>query len=346
MAVRSKDIAKLLGISTSTVSLVLNNRPGVSAETREKVQNAIYELGFKNEKPQKAELEKNLKLIIYKKHGRVVDDTPFFSELLEGMETEARRSGCNFLISYVSSQENPADISGIIGSGIDGVIILATEMLQEDLQIVKNISLPYVMLDSYFEDETFDTVAINNSQGAYIATKHLIEMGHREIGYLKSITPINNFTERKEGFNKVLDKYNLALNEKYVFGLESNTHGAYSAMREILQNHSEMPTAFFADNDLIAIGALKAFKEAGLRIPEDISIIGFDNMSFCEICEPNLTTVSVPKQMMGMMTVRLIIEKIDSAVNENIKLEVCTKLIERNSVLNRNIQQNKNIKEN
>lgn len=341
MAPRLKDIAEKLGVSTSTVSLVLNNKPGVSEKTRQKVLKLAKELGYSTNLLSKPALknQKNIRFIIYKKHGMVVSDTPFFSELIEGIDQKARDEGFNLIISYINEQEeNQMEILRILKDNPpSGILLLATEMQREDLIPFKSLGLPLVVLDSNFSSEKIDTIIINNTEAAYEATQYLITNGHQDIGYLRSSFWINNFDERKVGFLRALSENGLKFNKKFVFHLEPTLDGAYRDMQNTLalQPPPLLPTAFFADNDIIAIGALRALKDNGYRIPEDISLIGFDNMPFCEITNPSLSTVNVYKRRMGIIALKRLIERIENELVESIKIEINTELVERKSVFKR-----------
>lgn len=337
MKIRIKDIAKAVGVSPSTVSLVLNNRPGISEETREKILKKIEELGYSTTRASSKVtkgLTKNIRFIVYKKHGKVVGETPFFSALIEGIEQEARDEGFNLLISYMNEQsENRQEIIQIIKeSPVDGILLLATEMYPHDLLIFNNLTLPIVVLDSYLENKNMDFVVISNVEAIYNATSYLIQKGHKEIGYLDSSVWIKNFEERKEGYEKAIKQCGLALRKEYIFSLEPTLEGSYKDMQDILEKRPKLPTAFVAANDIIAFGAMKALKEAGIRIPDDISIIGLDDMPFCEICDPPITTLRVYKERMGKIAVKRLIERIIDNVEERVKIEVRTELIERKSV--------------
>jgi len=334
-----KEIAEKLNISPATVSLVLNNKPGVSEKTRQRVLRAVAEAGYDTNMLSKPALRdhKSIRFIIYKKHGNVVGDTPFFSALIEGIDYEARRRGYSAVISYINDDQNKDEVLQTIKDHpLNGIIILATEMNYDDLQPFVGINVPIVLLDSYFMDAHMDSIVINNIQGAYKATKYLIDKGHTDIGYLHSSVWINNFDERMDGFLKALSDNNIKLNKKNIFSLESTLDGAYRDMADVLQAGAELPTALFADNDIIAFGAIKALREHGVRIPEDISIVGFDDMPFCTVIDPPLTTVRVYKQDIGRLAVRRLIEKIRYNADIFVNIEVGTELVERNSVLDRN----------
>jgi len=339
MKLKAKDIAKKLSISPSAVSFVLNSKPGVSEETRRKVLKVIEQMGYNTNILSKSALthNRNIRFIIYKKHGLVVSDTPFFSALMEGIDREARSLGYNLIVTYIDeNKDNLTKILHIIeGTSPDGIMLLATEMTKEDLKPFKKLNIPLLLLDSYFESENLDTVIINNLEGVYKATCYLAELGHIDIGYLHSSVWINNFDQRMAGFKKAINHKGLKLNKDFIFCLESTIDGSYKNMFKILENKPKLPTALFADNDIIAFGAIKAMKEFGIRIPQDVSIIGFDDMPFCEMIDPPLTTVMVYKQRMGMIALKRLVERIDEAPAETIRIEVNTTIVERKSVIKR-----------
>lgn len=337
MGLRIKDISDMLNISPATVSLALNNKPGVSEETRQKILSVIADMGYDTNLLSKPALRNNksIRFIVYKKHSKVVADTPFFSTLMEGIDLEARKNGYNLVISYINESENKAEVLRLIEENpLDGLIILATEMNSEDIKQFMQLGVPVVALDSYFEKEKLDTVIINNVQGAYEAVKYLIDSGHTDIGHLQSSIRIKNFEERNEGFMKALSDNKIKFEEKNVFTLEPTMEGAYNSMLDSLKKDIKLPTAFFADNDIIAFGTIKALREFGIQVPNQISIIGFDDMPFCEMIDPALTTIRVFKQRMGMLAVDRLINKIEGNIYEYIKLEIGTILIERKSVAN------------
>ncbi len=333
MALKVKDIANMLGVSPSTVSLVLNNRPGISESTRQRIFDKLTELGYSNMIPKATTNYPNLRLVIYKKHGGVVSDTHFFSQVIEGIDTQTRKSGYNLLINYISGLDPVEEqLRCFNQSSCDGLILLATEMSPEDLTPFQTLKIPTVVLDSYFQFVQQDAVVINNMQGASEAIRHLTEMGHTRIGYLHSNVYINNFQERRDGVIQALRGAGLQLPESFLFSLTPSIDGAYNSMRRLLSQQPVLPTAFFADNDLIAVGAARALREAGYVIPNDISIIGFDDMPVAEAMNPPLTTIYVPKQRLGMLAVKRLISQIQQETAEFVKIEVGTHLVCRQSV--------------
>ena len=332
MAPTAKDLAKALNLSASTVSMVLNNRPGISEKTKQRVLTEAEKVGLKiPARRTNTSASPFIHFIIYKKHGKVVSDTPFFAQLFEGIDSQTKKYDFNLQVTYFYENKNISEqLNNIKAAKSSGMLILATEMAADDMDIFSSINLPIVILDSYFEQRHHDTFVINNVQGAFNATSYLLNKGHTEIGYLRSKIRIQNFLEREDGFYKSLSGQNKT---KYIFDVAPTAEGAYIDMCSALDKSPNLPTAFFADNDIIAASCMRALKEKGYRLPEDVSIIGFDDMMpLCEIIEPPLTTMRVPKQRLGKLAVNRLIDNINHNTAEIIKLEVSTELRERGSV--------------
>jgi len=320
MAITIREIAEKANVSTATVSMVLNSKPGISEQTRRRVFDIVESFGY-NVSPLKSSMLKHngtLQLTIYRKHSQVVADTAFFEALIAGIENTARQSGYQLIVKSVTGDKLTADlvIPDHNGNSIDGILLLGTEMDEQDMLSAMDIQYPLLILDTRFLGVRSNFVVIDNVCGVYIGVKHLIEIGHREIGYLKSSIAIENFDERFEGYLKAMDSCGLDVDELYTIPLRPTIDGAYEDMSYYMSFNPKIPTAFFADNDIIACGAMKALKEAGVKIPEDVSIIGFDDMPLCTIIEPALSTIAVNKKMLGTLAVEKLIGLI-SAKEEN-----------------------------
>ena len=335
MAITAKELAKKLNLSESAISLALNHKPGVSTATRKRVLAAAEAYGYDlskhmNTKP--AASRGTIYFVIYKKHGAVVGDTPFFSQLTEGVDAACKELSCYLSIQYLHESD---DIAGLLASwrkiGCIGIILLGTEMQAHDLQSFLNSEIPLVLLDNYFEEINIDSVLINNIQGAYTATNYLIHKKAQQPGYLHSSYPINNFEERADGFYKAIRKNGMSSSRCVVHQLTPSVEGAYADMRELLARNEPLAKCYFADNDLIAVGAVRALKEAGYRIPQDVAVVGFDNLPVCTYIEPALTTVHVPKQYMGQAAVRRLYSLIHESDHVSVKTEVSTTLQKRKS---------------
>lgn len=336
MGVKVKDIAALLGISPSTVSLVLNNKPGISDATRERVFDALHQMGYQDYRPA-IQKQGIIKLVICKKHGGVVSDTPFFAQLIEGIEMRSRHHGFHISIVHLHMTGNIAEqLRSVVAPGCSGLLLLATELFEPDLDMISGTGLPFVVLDSYFDNMNFDTVVINNMQASYAATKHLAACGHKKIGYIGSSVVINNFLERRDGYLKAMQVRGLPVDEAYHFLVDSTMEGAYRDMMAHLARYPDrsafQATAFFCDNDIIAVGCMKAFKAHGFSLPDDVSFVGFDDMPLCAIMDPPLSTMQVPKQQMGALAVDRLADKINGQHDEIVKIEIGARFVERDSV--------------
>ncbi len=328
-----KDIAKLAGVSPGTVSNALNDRKGVGKETKSKIIGIAEELGyFSNQK--KGE-DMVIRLILFKKHGYVLSDTQFFSALIAACENECRQRGYELLISQIiHGEQDKEEIFKMINKNkIDGILLLATEMDETDFLNFENIHIPIVVLDSYFETKDYDYVLMNNVGGSYGAVKNLIENGHTRIGFLGSSISINNFKYRFNGFIKAIKDFKLCFQEEDRVLVEPTLEGAYRDMKNYLSLHkNNLPTAFFALDDVIALGAIKAMTEANVKIPQDVSIIGFDDTPFSSLSNPSMTTVKVYTNVMGKLAVRRLLQKINKEDEVQLKIEINTKLKIRDSV--------------
>lgn len=335
MGITAKELSEKLGISRSTISMVYNNKKGISEETRTMVKQAAQKYGYQHiQRNRLYEYPSVIQYIICLKHGNVVSDTAFFANLLQGIDSESKRLGYVLYISYFYCEENAREqINAILDRHPTGLLLLATEIDPEDLVPFKESGLPLVVLDSYVDADGSDCITISNVQGAYNAASHLIQCGHTSIGYLSSKIPIKNFEERSRGFHIAIQEH---MSHKpirsTIVKVGSTSETAYTDMCAYLDTRPTLPTAFFADNDIIASSCIKALKEYGYKIPDQISIIGFDDMPFCDLLDPPLTSMRVPKQMFGQRAVALLDQQIHGNVTDHIKMEISTTLVERKSV--------------
>jgi len=324
-----KQLSEMTGFSSATISNALNNKRGVNKETSDLIIKAAAEAGYVNDSK-----ITSIRFIVYRKHGRVVADTPFFSALISGVENECRACGYETVISHLDKNDENFNklLEQILRDRTTANMVLATEFSEKDAEPFKEAACPVIMLDCWFEDMSFDAVIIDNTDSVYNAASYLIKNGHKKIGYLKSSTPIKNFYYREVGYRRAMSRSGIPINPSYTVSLSPSMDGSYRDMNVYLDKHKDLPTAFCADNDNIALGACKALQEHGYNIPRDISIIGFDDMPFCEISSPSLTTIHVFKQEMGAFAVRRLVSIIKSGNNIKTKTQICTEFIERESV--------------
>ncbi len=340
MKVGIKKISEITGYSVATVSNALNHKRGVNSETSTRIFQIAQEIGYLNT----ARIEK-IRFVTYKRNGLIVDDTPFFPALIDGVEREAKISGYETVFCTLDRESDSyhEQLSAILNDPGAAVLLLGTEMIEEDYQLYKDVKCPLVLLDGWCDFSPFDRVLISNTDSAYRATEYLIEKGHRRIGYLKGKFRIKNFVYRATGLQQALHKNGCPINPQDIVPVLSTMEGAYHDMGNWLKEAQSLPTAFFADNDVIALGAIRALKEKGLRVPEDVSVIGFDNLMLGEVSSPRLTTIHVYKQEMGQLAVRRLVDNIKDNNNcIKAKIQVCTKLVERESVSDLNVPRKQN----
>lgn len=334
MSISAKELAQKLGLTPAAVSMALNGRPGVSDETRRLVMAAAEQYDYDFSRLAKKRLHGgSIAFIIYRRQGAVVGDTHFFSQLSEGVELGCKNAGLKLQIHYLYRDGGiESQLQDILYSGCGGVILLGTEMLWEDYAAFRRLPVPLVLLDTYFDTARHDCVLINNVQGAFTATDYLISRRKSQPGYLHSAYSISNFEERADGFYKAVRHHGMSTSKTVVHRLSPSVEGAQADLAAILNAGEETAACYFADNDLIAIGAMKAFMAKGIRIPEDVAIIGFDDIAPASYIESALTTVHVPKQYMGETATRRLVEIMGGKGHHPVKIEIGTKLVKRASV--------------
>lgn len=339
MKVSIKSISEKTGYSPATISNALNHKKGVNSDTAAEIFKVAREMGYISE----SKIMK-IKLVIFKRTGSIIDDTPFFSLMIDGIEKECRNSGMEMVICYLNRNDQDYEelVNWIIHDNSSAVILLGTELMEEDMLIYKGATCPFLLLDYWSYDMAFSGVLINNADSARVVTEYLIRKGHKEIGYLRGAYRIKAFKSRSAGYSAALKHAGLSVKKEYSLTLRTTMNGAYQDMMEYLKNGITLPTAFFADNDMIALGAMKALQEMGYRIPEDLSIVGFDDLPFSEISNPPLTTIRVPKQEMGRMAVQRILPIMSGDLPIKTKTQVCTTFVERLSVRDLNVREGNN----
>lgn len=325
----AKEIAKALGVSEAAVSIALNGRPGVSDGLRRKIRETAQAMGYDFSRLSKND-QRDIVFIIFLKSGAIVTDTPFFEQLFKGIAAECRKRKAKLTTIYSNTRDDLVSLMRTLPREA-GVILLATEMEEADCLPVAESPYPHVILDAYFEKVDSNYVLINNVHGAFIATDYLIRRTGKQPGYLRSSYPITNFEERADGFYKAVRVNGMSTSNCVVHRLCPSAEGAYSDMRELLRSGEKIADCYFADNDLIAAGASRALKDAGKKIPQDIALIGFDDIPLCEFLDPPLSTINVPKEYMGSQSVRRLLSIMENNETSKTKTEIDTQLVRRRS---------------
>lgn len=333
MALKAKDIAEILGVSTATISLVLNNKPGVGEQKRQEIIEKIKELGCDHLLKSIPVVNGNIGFVVYKTIGKIIDESPFFTYILEGLNNSLNKYGYNLVFIYMNrNMDRDTQIAQVRASECKGLIIFGVEMKREDLQVFIDSELPFVVLDNSFQDSDVDSVAINNSQGISKAMQYCYEMGHRNIGYIWCKDRITSFDERYWAYRRWMKYLGIQFKDTNICEVDYLEQAIRNQVREYLKSITDVPSVFIAENDFIACNAIHGIQDLGMRIPEDISVMGFDDRPICQMVVPSLTTVNVPKDAFGSSAVNMLMEKIKNPREYSMKIEVGTRLIVRQSV--------------
>ena len=329
-----RELAKLAEVSPATVSLVLNDRRGVSQAVRDRVRAVIIANNY--EKPAWANKQYDIKTVVfirYSQHGMLVEENAsIIAGFIEGIEVECIQQGMHLGQFGCNNTNLPQIIEKLHNIKIEGLILLGTEMSPEVCKRFLALGLPTVVIDSAMWKLAVDTVVMSNERIANQAVEYLYSLGHREIGYLQCKVEICNFKDRERGFIETLQSKGLILKPENHFLLTPTLTGVIAEMKEALEGRNHMPTAFFADNDTIALGAMKAIGEAGWKIPADVSMISVDDIVYAGMGNPPLTTMRVPRQFMGYCAVSRLVERMNKPKTVAVHVEVDAEFVKRESV--------------
>lgn len=304
------DIAKFSGVSTATVSKVLNNKGRISPPTKERVLDAVYRLNYHPSIAASSLKKKQVYTL-----GLVLPDitNPFFSEVAQVIENESSRRGYSVLIS--STNNNPeqelTQIARMLRSELDGYIIASSIQGDSGIQSLLQQGRAVVLLDRKVPtpSQQVTWIATDHIKGGQLAGKHLIEQGHSDFHIFIEPLHLATSTERLQGFCMALNEvgYEIGPNQIYLggYGIDAGKILA----RQLIDRGVSLPTAVFAGSDLIAIGAIQEFHTSGIRVPDDISIIAYDNITFSNHIYPRLTTIAQPIQEMGKKAVELVLQR-------------------------------------
>lgn len=332
----SKEIAAQLGISPATVSLALNNRPGVNRETRKRVLALAKQSGLIDKRNEE---RKNVLFLEYRKNGSDSNQSNFaqiFSSVIEGVERQAREQSCRLRVVTADAGSLSDTLAQSLDEQVSGALVLATEMDEGQMKLFEGKNVPVILLDNYCEDADLSCVTINNEQGVELAIRYLLQMGHSCIGYVHVEGDSVNFRERYYGFQRAMEIHGMPLQQQNIIRF-STLYGGEAVYWEILKGlrtMSKMPTAFFTDNDIIAIYTIQALHELKLRVPEDVSVIGFDNIASAEFVQPSLTTVATSKHELGSCAMNQLVSLMNGSLQGTQKIQIRSRLIVRDSVKN------------
>lgn len=330
-----KDIADKLGVSIATVSNAINGKGNVSTDTRNKVLTLATEYGYQIDRNQSEDEVKNVKNIgvifpeILKGNNEYTNY--FVSDVLIGVEKEVRQKGYNLLLSGIGRGVDVDSIPMLKKGDVEALLIVGGVFEDRFMASIKeNYDIPVVIVGTFSSEISIDAILADNRMGGYQATKHLIELGHSKIGLINSPSTTKTSAGKKDGYRDALQTYDLPYRPELIcegdFSVESGYHLAFQLLQQ------EGPTALFVGDDLMAIGAMNAINSLGMRVPDDVAVIGFGNSPPSLYTLPSLTTINIFKEKMGRLATNRLFEQLDEGGDEtNLRILLSTQLVTRDS---------------
>jgi LacI family transcriptional regulator len=331
------EIAEQSGVSLSTVSLVLREKPGVGHDTRQRVLEVARDLGYipKKQASPYAATVTNIGMIVKADPDRVPQANKFYSHVVAGIETACRRRQVNLLYATMTVDEDsyPLELPRLLleANSADGLLLVGAFLNEALIQLVEHRSTPIVLVDAYAPSDMYDTVVSDNFAGAFKAVTHLIEHGHRQIGLVGSHPDAYpSIQERERGYIQALEDHDISdhfVAEGHIIRAEEIAE----ATTDLLRSNPQI-TAIFAVNDEVAITTMDVARNLGRRLPDDLSIVGFDNIDLADCVSPALTTMHVDKLGMGRLAVQLLVNRIEHPESSPVRAVVRPRLVERSSI--------------
>ncbi len=324
-----KDIARMASVSQSTVSKALNNRPDVNEDTRNKILEIAKEHHFRPNifgKSLKSQRTESIGVLICRENAPP-SGNPFYSRVLEGIEAELALKNYSMTLDIVNGRKT-ADVPKVVREGrVDGLILIGV-FDSKFIDMLTGYGLQPIFIDPKIPLENHDQVLIDNEHGAFLATQYLASLGHKKIGFISGSLNRLSFLQRYEGYKQAMDFYKLKLDESWIEtgGVEEGYH----QIRDIMSRENR-PSAIFCANDINAIKGYRAIHELGLKIPDDVSLVGFDDIEFARHAHPALSSVRVYKEELGSLAVRSLFRRLNGELNGPVTTVVPVKLINRDS---------------
>jgi DNA-binding LacI/PurR family transcriptional regulator len=325
----SHDVAKKAGVSVATVSRVLNDSPLVTEAARRKVLRAVKALNYQ---PNRAaqRLRAGRSYII----GLIISDiqNPFFTSVVRGIEDVAYQHGYSLVLC--NSDEDPEKEKLYVNvmrlEEVAGVILASASEADPQVDDLITYKIPVVAIDRQMGERQVDSVLAANTEGAHRAVSHLIELGHQCIGFIGLPLTLTPGKERYEGYRRALRDHQVPVLEDWVRIADAKQQGGHDSARALLKDQPGI-TAFFVSNNLMTLGALDAIREQGLKIPDDISIIGFDDMPWASLLQPPLTVIAQPTYDLGRCAAELLLGRLEDPHKPVVHTRLATTLVERGS---------------
>lgn len=325
----SQDVAKKAGVSVATVSRVLNGSPHVSQRVRHKVLSAVKELNYQPNRTAQRLRGARSRVI-----GLIISDiqNPFFTSVVRGIEDIAYQHGYSLVLcnSDEDSEKEKLYVNVMRSEEVAGVILASASEADPQGGDLLQYNIPVVAIDRQIDDRQIDSVLVANIEGARQAVAHLIELGHRSIGFVGLPLTHTPGKKRYEGYQHALREHDLLMSPDFVRIADAKQQGGYESTRDLLAKQPCV-TALFVANNLMTLGALDAIRERGLKIPDNISIIGFDDMPWARLLQPALTVVAQPTYELGQKAAELLLERMVQPDKPVTRIELKPTLIVRES---------------
>ncbi len=332
--VKISDIAEKADVSITSVSLVLNGKEGVGKKTREKILKIAEELNYKKQPvTHRSEKKGDIRFLKVINHGHTInrDHNVFLADYIEGLSNISQNRSYNLEISTSNKGSLQQTVNALNTDPIDGLIVLGTELARSDIDLFSDMATPVIFIDTYYPNKSFDFVDMDNYSAVYQIVETMIKMNHKKVGLVTTEVETENFRQRETAFLHATEEF---LNEKTMtFTVDSTYDGSYKDFSTIINSNNILPTALFCVNDIIALGCMKAILEKNIAIPEDISIIGFDNLPQSTTSTPPLTTIDVEKCKIGEQAMNMLIDRIESDTPiPKMKVSIGNHMILRDSI--------------
>lgn len=328
MSVTIRDIAEASKVSIMTVSRVMNNSGYVAKATRERVKRAVAELNYQPNLLARSLINRKSSFVYI-----IVPDisNPFYADLTKGVEQIAEQEGFHLILSsaHWSPQKEASQIEAAKGRMAEGIILVLPKMSEKEI-LNYSKEIPLVVVDKHIVSESISNIYINQNYGAMLGVEHLIVLGHKKIAFLSGPREIYNSKVRFKGYRDALKQHGLLINPEYVFQGDFSFESGVSAFDKFLSIPEERrPTALFAASDIMALGFMRRAYENHFRIPHDISIVGFDDISLASIVSPPLTTIRHPYTKMGENAMKLLLNKLNPDKYQKIDDQLINTFVER-----------------
>ena len=302
-----RQVAEHAGVSAATVSLVLNRKGDISETTRDKVHAAVSALNYRPRTSRtKSEPLPTVRFLKLAKHGQTVnrDHNHFISDYIDGMSAEA--VSCGYTLEVLSHEGDDIEVvRGFLEDrAIRGAIVLATELSGDDVQKLNDCRIPVVFIDAYYPFLEANFVDMDNNQMIFSAVSALQRAGAQQIGFVGSHSDVVNFRLRFDAFRSACDALGLSLSEDQVLAVPATREAAYVSAKDQLERLGSLAQAYVCANDIVALGLMRALRERSVSIPDDVAVIGFDNLPMSSMISPSLSTIDVPKRQIGALAVR------------------------------------------